>query len=121
MLDGEFFGKLDGVLKKLDRNAGSNTPFGGIQIVLCGDFAQLPPVSTAGRVAQFAFETQSWKDAIKRESCIVLSEIHRQTDTRLISILNELRSGVLTPATNNILSNQYFPLQIPFGMKPVQL
>jgi ATP-dependent DNA helicase PIF1 len=37
----------------------SNKPFGGIQVVACGDFFQLPPVARDGAVS-FAFEADAW-------------------------------------------------------------
>jgi len=38
--------------------------FGGMQVILCGDFFQLPPV-TRGEIyeSQFAFKATSWQDA----------------------------------------------------------
>lgn len=42
MLDGRLFLKLERVARLVRR---SDRPFGGIQLVLCGDFLQLPPVS----------------------------------------------------------------------------
>jgi hypothetical protein len=41
MLDAELFDKLEVVARHV-RN--SSLPFGGMQLVLCGDFFQLPPV-----------------------------------------------------------------------------
>ena len=40
----------------------NDEPFGGIQVVVCGDFFQLPPVSNApdSEEKQFAFEANSW-------------------------------------------------------------
>ena len=42
MVDGEYFDKLEAIARALRK---SKHPFGGIQLVLCGDFLQLPPVS----------------------------------------------------------------------------
>lgn len=43
------------------RNQPRNVPFGGIQIILSGDFHQLPPV-TKGRVpVKWAFEAEVWR------------------------------------------------------------
>ena len=42
MLDGELFDKLETVARA---TRGSQEPFGGIQLVLSGDFHQLPPVT----------------------------------------------------------------------------
>ena len=38
-------------------------PFGGLQLVLCGDFFQLPPVSLGDYGAGFAFESAAWTKA----------------------------------------------------------
>uniref|UniRef100_T1GYR2 ATP-dependent DNA helicase n=1 Tax=Megaselia scalaris TaxID=36166 RepID=T1GYR2_MEGSC len=41
MVDGEFFEKIEAVARHVRKN---DKPFGGIQLILCGDFLQLPPV-----------------------------------------------------------------------------
>jgi ATP-dependent DNA helicase PIF1 len=53
MLDGELFDKLEGLARKIRRN---NKPFGGVQLVLTGDFCQLPPV---GKSPHYCFEAKS--------------------------------------------------------------
>jgi len=53
MLDGELFDKLEGLARKICRN---DEPFGGIQLVLTGDFCQLPPV---GKSPRYCFEAKS--------------------------------------------------------------
>lgn len=46
MIDGNLLDKLDGIAKTIRR---SKKPFGGIQIILCGDFFQLPPVTKSNQ------------------------------------------------------------------------
>lgn len=41
MVDGEYFEKIEAVARYIRNN---DKPFGGIQLILCGDFLQLPPV-----------------------------------------------------------------------------
>ena len=41
MIDGNYFDKIEYIARQLRK---SNLPFGGIQLILCGDFLQLPPV-----------------------------------------------------------------------------
>lgn len=87
MIDGKFFNMLDEIARKLRR---SNEPFGGIQVVVCGDFYQLPPVSKSTGPngsemhekieAMFAFESESWQAAIQKT--LVLKEVFRQRGTR---------------------------------------
>jgi ATP-dependent DNA helicase PIF1 len=61
----------------------SEQPFGGIQLVITGDFFQLPPVPDYGREAKFTFEAQSWNRCITHT--IKLSNVFRQKDQGLFS------------------------------------
>jgi ATP-dependent DNA helicase PIF1 len=95
MLDPEFFTKCDVVMRVV---RGCDSPFGGAQVVLCGDFFQLPPVvkKKNGEAVnwEFIFETDSWKEAI--EETIVLSKIWRQqADPMFSAILNNMRCGCM--------------------------
>ncbi len=53
MIDGEFFDKLEAVARAVRK---SKKLFGGIQLVVCGDFLQLPPVSADGEEKSFCFQ-----------------------------------------------------------------
>ena len=75
MVDGELFDKLEKVARMVRTNA---RPFGGIQLVVTGDFFQLPPVPDPGKVAKFAFEAGTWSTSI--EHTIGLTQIFRQRD-----------------------------------------
>ena len=67
--------------------------FGGIQLVLCGDFFQLPPIGNSAEINKdkFCFMSQAWLDA-KLTICY-LTEQFRHTDTKLNGILNEIRTA----------------------------
>ncbi len=70
----------------------SAEPFGGIQVILCGDFFQLPPVSRSDqRGGGFVVDSQAWK-ALDPVICR-LSEQHRQDDETFLTVLNALRAG----------------------------
>lgn len=53
MIDAEYFDKLEAVARRVRNN---RKPFGGIQLVLCGDFLQLPPVTKDGEKKQYCFQ-----------------------------------------------------------------
>ncbi len=67
-------------------------PFGGIQVIMSGDFFQLPPVNRSdSRAGGFVVGSHAWVD-LDPVICY-LKEQHRQDDEALISILNALRAG----------------------------
>jgi hypothetical protein len=73
----------------------SDAPFGGMQIILCGDFFQLPPIARFGEpAALFAYESEIWKNA--NFKICYLEEQHRQTDTAFLKVLNEIRGNRLS-------------------------
>ncbi len=67
-------------------------PFGGMQVVLCGDFFQLPPVNRQDtREGGFVVNAEVWE---KLDPVICyLGEQHRQEDAVLLDILNAIRQG----------------------------
>ena len=73
-------------IRKIDK------PFGGLQIVMCGDFFQLPPVNRQGsREGGFVVRSRAW-DELDPVICY-LQEQHRQDDETFLEILNALRAG----------------------------
>jgi ATP-dependent DNA helicase PIF1 len=77
MVDGELFDKLESVARSIRANG---RPFGGLQLVITGDFFQLPPVpdSSTNRVAKFAFDAATWNTSINHT--IGLTQVFRQKD-----------------------------------------
>ena len=66
-------------------------PFGGIQIIVTGDFFQLPPVSQKGQPKKFAFEAAAWEDCFSLQT--ELTFVYRQADQEFVRLLNEIRIG----------------------------
>ncbi len=67
-------------------------PFGGIQVILSGDFFQLPPVNRGdSRAGGFVVTSDVWQEL--DPAICYLAEQHRQDDETLLEILNALRSG----------------------------
>ncbi len=82
-----------------------NEPFGGMQVVFCGDFFQLPPVSRSGeRESFFAYHSDSWKN-LNPKVCY-LSEQHRQNDLEYLEILNSIRGANLSEKTKKSLMDR---------------
>lgn len=76
MVDGDLFDKLAHIAKRFRRKEGQ--AFGGIQLIMTGDFFQLPPVTKAGQ-PKFAFEAKAWKECI--DVTVNLTKVFRQKDT----------------------------------------
>ncbi len=102
---------VDRVLRYFKDN---QDPFGGIQVVLSGDFFQLPPIGKYGEKSRdkFSFMSDAWVNA--NFNVCYLTEQYRQSDTSLNHILNEIRSGkvsqhnlqVLKEATKHTLNKE---------------
>jgi len=105
MVDGDLFDKLEQIARTIRNNG---RPFGGIQLVITGDFFQLPPVSASGHRAKFAFEAGTWTTSI--EHTIGLNHVFRQKDPVFANMLNEMREGRLTQESINRFKQLERPL-----------
>ena len=94
MLHAKQLNLVNQVLKHVRKN---DKAFGGIQVVVAGDFFQLPPIGSRGESNRdkFAFMSEAWLDA-EFHICY-LSEQHRQVSAAseggldLDDILNQIR------------------------------
>ena len=98
MVSPELFSAMDLVLRGFK---GTDAPFGGVQVVISGDFFQLPPVSKTPKEKRFAWQSPSWK-ALELQTCY-LEEKFRQDDSRLIDVLDDIRAGNISETTNKAL------------------
>jgi ATP-dependent DNA helicase PIF1 len=105
MVDGELYDKLEAIARRIRNNG---RPFGGIQLVITGDFFQLPPVPDGGRQAQFAFNADSWNTTIEHTIC--LQKVFRQKDPEFARMLNQMREGRLDAQSINKFRSLNRPL-----------
>jgi ATP-dependent DNA helicase PIF1 len=116
MIDGDLFDKLEHIAR-LIRNNGS--PFGGIQLVVTGDFFQLPPVPEKDRAAKFSFDAATWNTCI--EHTVLLTHVFRQKDAVFAGMLNEMRLGRLTPASIRAFQSLSRPLNFTDDLDATEL
>lgn len=95
MMSQYVFEMIDYIARKIRR---SSKPFGGIQIVCCGDFYQLPPVThdkTMPEKRQFCFESPIWDNTFQR--MFIFDQNFRQSDDKnYMDILQEIRDNNLS-------------------------
>ncbi|CAI4063567.1 DNA helicase SKDI_08G0740 [Saccharomyces kudriavzevii IFO 1802] len=118
MIDGNLLDKLEQIARRIRKN---DDPFGGIQLVLTGDFFQLPPVAKKdeNNVVKFCFESNMWKRCVQKT--ILLTKVFRQQDNELINILNAIRFGELTVDMTKTIRNLSRDIDYPDGIAPTEL
>ena len=113
MLKPELFDKLEKLAKLL---RGNSLPFGGIQIILSGDFLQLPCVKSDN----FLFEAESWNNVVREIH--YLDEIVRQKDSHFCKILDKIRVANIDTEVRELLSSRMdIELKNDFNIEPTLL
>jgi len=97
MLPPDLFDKLEKIARRIRRN---EKPFGGIQLILSGDFLQLPCVKSS----KFCFESESWNKCVT--NTVYLDKIMRQKDKNFQECLNKIRIGNIDKKTKKILKSR---------------
>ena len=95
MMSLELFNKLNFIFKNIRKNY---KLFGGIQIIFCGDFFQLPPVDSVN----FCFESEEFNQL----DVIQLKTIFRQNDNVYKSLLNNIRVGKIKKSQVKLLQSK---------------
>lgn len=117
MIDAPLLDKLDRI-GRIVRNDGR--PFGGIQLILTGDFFQLPPV-TKGQIPQFAFEAECWPKLFSHRNIKTLTRVFRQRDDRFVKMLEAMRRGTVTLDDTALLQSLNRTVKYPDNIEPVAL
>jgi ATP-dependent DNA helicase PIF1 len=118
MVDAEVLDKLDTIARACRREP--HKAFGGVQIIVVGDFHQLEPVprDVALHAAaapppprpkpKLAFESQAWASC--RFIHVVLTKVERQAEGPFLEMLSQLRVGVFDAAPK-LLASRFCPLE----------
>ena len=113
MLHPNLFDRLEEIARIVRSN---NNPFGGIQLVLSGDFLQLSCTITS----QLCFQAKSWKKCVT--NVVYFDEIIRQSDNLFRNCLNAVRIGNITEDVVTLLNSRIgIELENPYGIKPTRL
>ncbi len=79
-------------------------PWGGLRIIVVGDFAQLPPVTHGGVEKDWAFRHQTWRESDFQPA--LLSTVMRTQDLEFLEILNFIRNGVVNDRVRQYLNDR---------------
>ena len=101
-----YFELLNEVVKKVRE---SDKVFGDVQLIVCGYFFKLPPVSE-----KYCFMTETWKKC--QFKILDLKTCYRQKDKVFIEVLHKMRLGILLQKNKKIINSRFVhtaPLHIP--------
>ncbi len=101
MLDGKILDMVDTILRTV---RGRSEAFGGLQVVLVGDFFQLPPVTRQGDMMRYAFECSAWEKL--RPLVCYITEQYRQDDEMLLGLLGSIRRNQIEDDHYTLLQEQ---------------
>ncbi|MEW5314863.1 MAG: hypothetical protein WDW38_006328 [Sanguina aurantia] len=128
MVSAEFFEKVEEMLREV---RGNGQPAGGLQLIICGDFFQLPPVckrmSPGTHIAPdafinwgYAFQCPAWLRCGMEQ--VLLTKVFRQSDTTFVQILDDIRYGRdVAAALRKLTALCSRPLSFTDGIKPTRL
>ena len=117
MLDASRLDLLDKICKEAKEPFLS---FGGLQIIMCGDFFQLPPVNVGKKEGiEFAYDSSAWEQA-DIKVCYLDKKHRQQDDLEFVNILDSIRKN---EAGEDILNKLKMRLnkQINCPIKPTKL
>ncbi|MFH1656706.1 MAG: PIF1 family DEAD/DEAH box helicase [Candidatus Nealsonbacteria bacterium] len=80
---------VDEICRKVKKNS---LAFGGIQVILCGDFFQLPPVPEKGKKSYFVNNSKVCIEENIR-ACYLDKYQYRQKDENFIKLLSQIRKN----------------------------
>lgn len=93
----------------------SKKPFGGIQVILSGDFFQLPPVNrNSSKQGGFITNSLAWKSDFFTV-CYLKQQFRQKDDTQYEEILNGIRIGKLSTRQIQSLRQQQNKVFTPFS------
>ena len=116
MVSPTIFGVMDKVLQIAKKN---DKPFGGIQLILSGDFFQLPPISRSDDDKRFAWQSPSWKEA-DFKTCYLIKKYRQNQENSITTVLDNIRQGIISQEARDILDSRV-EKSLDIGFSPTKL
>lgn len=104
MISGETFRAAE-TIARMARE--SMDPWGGLQVIAVGDFAQLPPVDKIGGRRDWAFLSSAWLGS--NFKLAYLQQNQRIQDQKFLSVLNQVRRAEIDEDTRSFLNSLVDP------------
>lgn len=82
----------------------SVAPWGGLRVIVVGDFSQLPPVNPFSRIKEWAFQDPVWTES--QFVPVILKKMMRSTDLEFLEILRRIRHGVIDESVTEFLNSR---------------
>jgi ATP-dependent DNA helicase PIF1 len=108
---------IDAIDRRLRQAKKNNLAFGGVKLILFGDLYQLPPVINDAKISNYLYEQYGGKyffNAVvwqkTRLQIYELDSVFRQTDEKFKAVLNEIREGVASQQSLDLLNSRIRPL-----------
>ena len=105
MISAKLFSEVEFICRSIRQNT---LTFGGIQVIACGSFFQLPPVPSSCGKGQFAFESKCFQTVFLHR--IILNAVHIQKELDFVRAINKLCEGYPTPRTHQLLLSLKRPI-----------
>jgi ATP-dependent DNA helicase PIF1 len=111
MLQPDLFSKFEEFARFI---RGTELPFGGIQIILSGDYAQLPPVVVGFKDGNeedneretFCFESEAYRRCIGDNEFVLRKAYRQMNDPTYFNVLQQIRLGELSAEGEKLLKSR---------------
>ncbi len=104
MISGPTLRAAEMIVRKI---RGNSTPWGGLRVVVVGDFAQLPPVNPHAKEKEWAFLDEVWEQSDFQS--VQLTKVMRTQDREFLEVLNSVREGIVTDQVREFLDSRVVP------------
>ncbi|HEY5268221.1 MAG TPA: PIF1 family DEAD/DEAH box helicase [Candidatus Saccharimonadales bacterium] len=109
------FDMVNQVLQKVHQN---DLAFGGIQVILCGDLFQLPPVTRGNQMTKYINDSDVW-NKMNIKICY-LTEQYRQDGGDFLQLLDEIRHNDVSEYSSEKLQERMHK-DIDMNIQPTKL
>ena len=120
MISAHSFDLLNELFKNIRRN---DKAFGGLQIILFGDFFQLPPITRYNEAMDnnynFCFQSKAWEELNLKN--FILKDAFRQKDLNFVRLLENIRFGKIDNEAIDILKSRFQIIDQNPAIKPTIL